>query len=329
MTTTEPMSTPTASVVIRCFNEEEHIGRLLYGVTEQTVEDHEIVVVDSGSTDDTLDIARQFPVRVVHISPEDFTFGRALNLGCSEADGEFLVFASAHVYPVYDDWLQNLLEPFDNDHIGAVYGKQRGNDQTKYSERQIFARLFPDDDIPVQETPFCNNANCAIRHSLWEEVRYNEQLTGLEDLEWARRIMERGYRLSYASDAEIVHVHDETPAQVKHRHMREAIALKEIFPEQSMSFLDFLVLFVKNTVTDYAHALQDRELLGNVLGIPRFRLMQFWGAYRGFQQHGPVPARLRRRFYYPRQFPADADGGEPGQDEARRIDYRAASGASE
>lgn len=317
------MERPTASLVIRCFNEEEHIGQLLYGIEEQTVTDREIIVVDSGSTDATLEVARRFPVRVVHIRPEEFTFGRALNRGCREAEGEFLVFASAHVYPVYDDWLESLLEPFEDDRIGAVYGKQRGNERTKYSERQIFARLFPDEDIPVQETPFCNNANCAIRRSLWEEVRYNEQLTGLEDLEWARRIMERGYRISYAADAEIIHVHDETPRQVQRRHMREAIALKEIYPDQSMSFLDFLVLFLKNTSTDYAHALQEGELLRNLLAIPRFRIMQFWGAYKGFQQHGPVPARLRRRFYYPREFPGQETGGDAGSDDSRRIDYPA------
>jgi len=315
------MTRSEVSIVIRCFNEERHIGRLLYGITEQTVRHPEIIIVDSGSTDDTLRIARQFPVKTVLIAPEEFTFGRALNRGCEQAGGEFLVLASAHVYPVYEDWLERLLEPFGNGAVGAVYGKQRGSEQTKYSERQIFAQLYPDEDIPVQETPFCNNANCAVRRSLWKEVRYNEQLTGLEDLEWARRIMARGYRVSYAADAEIVHVHDETLEQVKHRYMREAIALKEIYPDQRMSFVDFIVLLCKNTLTDYGHAAKDGEVLRNLFSIPCFRLMQFWGAYRGFQQHGPVPHRLRRRFYYPREI-AEAGGGARTRTEGRRINYR-------
>lgn len=319
------MTRPEASIIVRCFNEEEHIGRLLYGIMRQTMEDREIVIVDSGSTDRTLEVARRFPVRVVHIEPGEFTFGRALNLGCSAAEGRFLVFASAHVYPVYDDWLESLLAPFEDARIAAVYGKQRGGETTKYSERQIFRRLFPEESIQVQATPFCNNANCAIRRELWEEVRYNEQLTGLEDLEWARRVMERGHRISYAADAEIVHVHDETPDQVRNRHMREAIALKEIYPDQRMSFLDFVGLFVKNTATDYAHALRDRVLVRNLLSIPRFRFMQFWGAYQGFRQHGPVPASVRRRFYYPRDLPGQARSDEPGRDAGRRIDYRLAN----
>ena len=67
------------SLVIRCLNEEKHIGKLLAGVMEQTVKDVEVVVVDSGSTDATLSIASRFPVKIVHIKPEDFSFGGALH----------------------------------------------------------------------------------------------------------------------------------------------------------------------------------------------------------------------------------------------------------
>ena len=71
------------SLVIRCLNEEKHIGKLLAGVMEQTVKDVEVVVVDSGSTDATLSIASRFPVKIVNIKPEDFSFGYALNVGLS------------------------------------------------------------------------------------------------------------------------------------------------------------------------------------------------------------------------------------------------------
>jgi rhamnosyltransferase len=100
------------SLVIRAYNEEAHIGRLLEGVQQQTVRDVEVILVDSGSTDRTVEIARQFGARVVHIRPQEFTFGRSLNLGLSAATRDLVVIASAHVYPVYPDWLERLLEPF-------------------------------------------------------------------------------------------------------------------------------------------------------------------------------------------------------------------------
>ena len=290
----------SASIIVRAFNEAKHIGRLLYGCRRQTVDDLDIILVDSGSTDDTVAIARQFDVRVVDIRPEDFSFGRALNRGCDHATSEFLVFASAHVYPVYDDWIERLLAGFKADDIAAVYGKQRGNHVTKFSEQQIFRRWFPDESHDRQATPFCNNANCAVRYSLWKEQPYDEQLTGLEDLHWAKEVMARGYAISYAADAEIIHVHEETPKSIYNRYMREAVAMKRIYEDQSMSSWDFARLFTTNTVADLYEAARQGVLRENIADIPRFRFLQFWGAFDGFQREGPVNEQLKRRFYYPR-----------------------------
>ncbi|MGB7712111.1 MAG: glycosyltransferase [Microcoleus sp.] len=73
------------SVVIRCYNEEQHIGRLLSGIMEQSVRDVEIILVDSGSTDATVAIASRYPIKLLSIQPQEFSFGRALNLGCQAA----------------------------------------------------------------------------------------------------------------------------------------------------------------------------------------------------------------------------------------------------
>src|SRR5687767_9675238 len=131
--------THLVSVIIRCLNEERHIGKLLAGIQQQTLKDVEIIVVDSGSTDATLSIASNCPVRILHIHPKEFSFGRALNLGCKNATGKYLVMVSAHCYPLYRDWLEKLIAPFANDEIALVYGKQSGNKFTRFSEHQVFA----------------------------------------------------------------------------------------------------------------------------------------------------------------------------------------------
>lgn len=199
----------------------------------------EIVIVDSGSTDATVSVASCYPGKVVLIAPEEFSFGRSLNLGCREAKGEFVVIASAHVYPVNKDWLEKLLVPFADPQVALVYGKQRGDETTKYSERAIFARWFPDISNLRQDHPFCNNANAAIRRSVWEQVPYDETLTGLEDLDWANRAMVLGHRIAYAGEAEIVHVHNETAEHICNRYRREAIAMKHIFPQERFTLWDF------------------------------------------------------------------------------------------
>jgi glycosyltransferase involved in cell wall biosynthesis len=288
------------SIVIRCCNEGRHIGRLLDGIRRQTVRPVEVVVVDSGSTDDTLEVAARHGAKLVHIPPAEFSFGRSLNRGCAAARGERLVIASAHVYPVCHDWLERLLAPLADPRIGLAYGRQRGNEVTKYSERQVFATWFGPQSRCPQETPFCNNANAAIRRRLWEELPYDEGLTGLEDLDWARRAMARGHHVAYAADAEVVHVHDETWGRIRNRYRREAIALKRIYPDAHFTLWDFARLLSANVASDCYHAWHDGALRRNLLAIPAFRLMQFWGTYRGFAQRGPVTARLKARFYYPR-----------------------------
>src|SRR5678815_3560497 len=110
-----------------CIRDRKYIGRLFEGIRQQTLKDVEIVLVDSGSTDQTVLIAESFGTRIVRIPSAEFTFGRSLNFGLRAATREFVVIASAHVYPVYPDWLESLLSPFAADEkVALTYGKQRG-----------------------------------------------------------------------------------------------------------------------------------------------------------------------------------------------------------
>ena len=308
------MTKPVCSIIIRSHNEEKYLGRLLEGILKQTIIDVETILVDSGSTDNTLKIASQYPVKVVNIAPHDFTFGRSLNFGIQHAAADILVFASAHVFPVYPDWLENLLAPFSDPQIALVYGKQRGAERTKFSEHQIFASWYPDVAQPYQDTAFCNNANAAVRRELAVKFPYNETLPGLEDLDWAHRMMEKGFKVHYAPEAEIIHVHDETPQGVYNRYKREAIAFKHIFIHERFGLMDFLRLSLRNIAKDIKFAWQQRVLGKSFISIIWFRVCQFWGTYQGYRHHGPLTWELRKRFYYPEGV------AQPGGKAPREID---------
>ncbi|MEY2470394.1 MAG: hypothetical protein QOF21_3092 [Actinomycetota bacterium] len=307
------------SVIVRCLNEERHIGRLLEGLLEQRRPADEIVIVDSGSTDRTLEIVAQFPTKVVHIAPEDFSFGRALNIGCEAASGDLFVMVSAHVYPVFDTWLRELVAPFASPDVVLSYGRQQGDERTRYSERRIFEQWFPAESEPRQRHPFCNNANSAVRRSVWERFRWDESLTGLEDLALARQALDAGGTIAYVATAPIVHVHEEGWRQIKNRYRREAIAHKLLYDEQRMGLFEATRLALWNIGGDLVHALRHREL-AHASGIVGFRTAQFIGSYQGFAQSGPVHAELKRRFYYPAGRTRHSDA--PGGDDARPIDYR-------
>ncbi len=287
------------SIVVRAYNEEKHLPRLLKGIRAQTVKDVEVIVVDSGSTDRTVEIAEAHGARIVRIRPEEFTFGRSLNRGVRAARGEFVVIVSAHCYPVYPDWLEQLLKPFEDPQVAVSYGKQRGGATNQYSEHQFFREYFPDVSQPRQGHPYSHNANAAIRRALWEQHPYNENLTGLEDLAWSSWAFEQGYAIAYVAEAEVIHLHDEGPAQVYNRYRREAIAMKQILPESRFTLRHFLRLWLGKTFSDLWQARREGVLAKVWWSILWFRLMQYWGTYQGYRYSGRIDAQLHQRFYYP------------------------------
>jgi len=304
-------------VVIRALNEERHIGRLLAGLSHQTVQPDEIILVDSGSTDATVDIAEHYGCTIVRIPKEEFSFGRALNWGCEAAKGEVLFFLSAHVYPVYDTYIEHMLGPFERPETAVAYGRQVGDGRTKYSESRVMLKWFPEESIWDQGHPFSNNANAAVRRDVWAELRYDEELTGLEDLEFADRAIGKGHSVAYVAEAPVVHVHEEPWDRIRNRYRREAIAYARIMGEKKMSTFDAARLVVANIGADYLHAVRDRQLTANIVGIPAFRLAQFIGAWEGFRSEANLTEELRKRFYYPLDLARPATPAEPG----RRIDY--------
>lgn len=313
--------TPSCSVVIRSFNEEEHIGRLLTGILQQSLRPKDIILVDSGSTDATVAIAERYPVTVVHLPPDEFTFGRSLNEGCDRAKGDLIAVASAHVYPVYPDWLSELVAPFAESKIALTYGRQRGDGPTRFSEHRVFAKWFPEISNGRQTSPFCNNANAAVRRDLWARHPYDEDLPGLEDVSWAMWALAAGYALAYVAEAEVIHVHKETPVQVFNRYRREAMALRRLRQLERFHLGDFARLYLSNIWSDFDAARRARVLRSAAWEILWFRWMQFWGTYRGFALSGPLTSELKHTFYYP------AEAGRPSAREERRIaaiDYRSA-----
>ena len=102
--------TPDFSIVVRTLNEAKFLPECLKKIEQQNyLGPVEVVLVDSGSTDDTVKIATDFGAKIVHISKAEFTFGRSLNFGCSASSGEILVLLSAHCIPDNENWLQDLV----------------------------------------------------------------------------------------------------------------------------------------------------------------------------------------------------------------------------
>jgi len=290
------------SIVIRTYNEAKYLGDLLGAIADQDVDQSklDIVLVDSGSTDGTLQIAQRFPVRILHIKKEEFSFGRSLNIGCAASMGEVLVFISGHCVPVSKDWLTALIAPLSKKGVVYSYGRQIGNGHSYYSECRIFEQYFPAKSNIPQDGFYCNNANSALLRAVWECNRFDEELTGLEDMHLAKSLIRGGHKIAYLADAAVFHIHSETWPQVKRRFEREAIALQHIMPEVQMSWLDFVRYWLSATSLDLPAAYRDRVLCRRAKEIVLYRLMQYWGAYCGNHIHRKLSRRRKEAYYYPR-----------------------------
>ena len=290
------------SVVIRTLNEARHLPALLASIAQQALGEHacEVVLVDSGSTDGTLQIAAQHGCRIVHIRKEDFSFGRSLNLGCLAATGDALVFVSGHCVPCDTQWLATLVAPLGAEGIALSYGGQVGDERTHFSERQIFAKYFPAQSKLPQEGFYCNNANSALLRQEWESLHFDEDLTGLEDMYLAKELVQRGRKIAYVADARVFHLHDETWRQVKRRFEREAIALQRIMPEVHLGTLDVARYAISAILLDWGAALHERSLGQHFIGIVAYRACQFWGAYKGNHRHRQLSRAAKERYYFPR-----------------------------
>lgn len=204
----------TIGVVIRTLNEGELIGRCLETLQRQHGEfDLDVVVVDSGSTDATIEIARAQGARVVHLAPGEFDYSKALNLGIEEAHGEVVVSLSAHAIPVGNGWLQSMTAPFADRRVAGVSGRQVPWPDAAWGEVHRLRHQFGETGCVYsrgsEEQIVFSNAASAIRRSAWRDRRFI--LPAAEDLDWAHRVVADGWKLVYEPSAAVYHSHREGP----------------------------------------------------------------------------------------------------------------------
>ena len=209
------------SIVIPVKNGGQDLERCLSAIGAQnTQEKVELVVIDSGSSDGSVGIARAHGALVREIPPEQFGHGKTRNLGASLASGEILVFISQDAVPTDELWLAKLIEPLRSDlEVAGVYGRQIANDSARPPERFFLNFLYglsPRRQRASQvgalsmQTTLFSNVNAAIRRSAWERFPFVEDIIMSEDQDWCRRVLLEGYCVVYEPQAVVRHSHPYT-----------------------------------------------------------------------------------------------------------------------
>ena len=271
------------SIIIRTFNEEKYLYELLSAIGNQSISNSiEVIIVDSESTDNTLNIAKLFSfVKVFSIKKNDFTYGYALNYGISKSSGDIYVCISGHCIPQNKNWLRELTRPILSGKYKISYGRQIGSSDSRSSEIVIFKNYFVNSDNPKYSYP--NNANCAYLAKIFLKNKFDENLIALEDINFSLNF--KNNEIFYSKRATVFHIHEENNAQVFMRFFRESYVFHKYFSQCNIKIYDLhifsLFQFISDIASDAKYVLKNRNFFKSFKGIIGFRISQYYGLYIG------------------------------------------------
>lgn len=215
------------SIVIPTKNGGELLRKVLERVFGQkTKYTYEVICVDSGSTDNTVEIIKSFPCRFFSIEPSEFGHGKTRNYGASKGTGEFIVFLTQDAMPADEVWLENFIDAMKTDvRIAGGFGihypypecnvldnrdlkrhfQNFGSENTVF-KLEDYARYNNDSGYKQYLCFFSDNNSC-LRRSVWEKIPYDD-VNFAEDQIWARKIIEAGYKKLYCPYAAVYHSHN-------------------------------------------------------------------------------------------------------------------------
>ena len=198
---------PLVNIVVRTFNEEDWIRSCLTTIFAQDYQNIVVTVVDSGSTDATISIVKEFPsVSVVEI--ENFLPGKAINIGIEAQPSRYAMILSAHCLIKNVDCISNYVSYLErNPNVAGAYGRQLPLKHTHHDDARDLILTFGSELRLQKKDSFFHNANSMLRVSVVDEIPIDNTVKHIEDRLWADHVIQAGYHIAYLPDAEVYHYH--------------------------------------------------------------------------------------------------------------------------
>ncbi|WP_106849020.1 glycosyltransferase family A protein [Blastococcus sp. Marseille-P5729] len=275
----EPAGAPLATVVVLTFNGARHLRRVLEAVVAQRLDEpFETLVLDSGSTDQTLRIIAQFPgVRLHEIPNSRFQHGATRNLAARLAAGTYVVYLTQDAIPIGDRWLHEMLEPMRRiPEVKAVVGRQEPRagcfPLLKREIRAVFSAQGSADGVTIycgtdrvistgMDVPsFYSDVNSATERALllgpipYREVEY------AEDQLFGKDVLQAGFAKAYAGRGAVEHSNDLTRSELAKRTFDETIGVRHIgFEVPALSAAQTSRLVLRDIVHGFVDTVRDRD----------------------------------------------------------------------
>lgn len=209
------------SIIIRTKNEQKWLASCLESLCQQTVRELEVIGVDSGSTDQTIQIFKSFgerlDVKIYSIDQDRFTYPFACNFGAQKASGDVIGYLSGHSVPIKATYLESGLKHLEDLSVAGIYGPVLPLSDASITERIFYGVVSRANMSTATARPrvvvkpkmgILGNTNSLIRKSLWLKHNFNEILVkGAEDVEWAYYWLRKGKKIIFEPDMVVRHSH--------------------------------------------------------------------------------------------------------------------------
>lgn len=227
------MNEPPISIILRSFNEGWALRETLPALQRQSYRNWDLIVFDSGSSDDSVEQIRAAqPRHFIQMAPSDYQPGRVLNHGMRLAQGAYGIFLNADATPQGDDWLRPLVEALLDAHTAAVFGRQIPRPDCRAVYACDYDRCFGARRESTQWDHFFSMVSSGVRKDIWAQRGFLEHLKYAEDDEYTRWCKAQGYRVAYCSESVVMHSHNYSPGQAYQRSLGDSRTLALTTPEK-------------------------------------------------------------------------------------------------
>jgi GT2 family glycosyltransferase len=227
------MSDAFASIIMRSFNEGWALRETLPALLAQEYKNWELIVVDSGSTDGSVELIRRAQARhFIQIAPHEYNPARVMNHGMQLARSDHGIFLNADATPQGNNWLRPLVTALFDPQVAAVFGKQIPRPDCQAVYACDYERCFGPNRESAHWDHFFSMASSGIRKDIWSKRGFNLNMQYSEDDEYTRWCRAQGYRVVYAPESIAMHSHNYRPEQAYQRSFGEGKALAAVWPKQ-------------------------------------------------------------------------------------------------
>ena len=224
------MSDPRVSIILRSFNEGWALKETLPAVQAQEFQNWELIVIDSGSTDGSVDLIRAAnPKHFIQIKKEDYNPSRVMNHGMQLARAEFGIFLNADATPQNNQWLRPLVNALQDPQVAASFGRQIPRSDCQAVFACDYDRCFGPKREAAKWDHFFSMVSSGLRKDIWARRGFLEKMQYSEDDEYTRWCRAQGCQIVYCEDSIVMHSHNYTPAQAYQRSHGEARALAAVW----------------------------------------------------------------------------------------------------